>query len=1355
MVALRPLDRKRSARRRAGGAAPSALPPFFDVGKFTVFTRTEVRPPPRCPSAAARRASHGPLSYLRTSPLDATALPPVPARPGSAAAQPPAAHLRDRRDSGSDVRSGLLEMLNRVWALVQQRILDGRPFAEPEVELMRKISGATDVQARPRTPPLPAASGLELRRRSYPDGSPTPLSPLSPTRRRTSLGDHPAELFASRRRTSLGGGDSPLADISRRRSSGGSTGAPAAHAAANAAPAQRHCTPGPWTLGTATAVRHLSSTPAEQDEERSGIAPERTPSGRSPTFYRQRLRGQGSLGRGTEPREAGGEASPEDDPFRKGSLQSLQQHASGRGNSWFGAGSTEKSPRRGSFSNMLRLDAPVAITSPDDSQLDPGAAIKTPLSVELEQDHGAELMEVVSVTLPDKDPHGSPFSQAQMLQKVGGGLGSMYGAPRSPTGASRTKAAVLQAGKGALRRGAQLDNLLQLLIDWAAIPVNEIEAHQGKITASMSRLLSAEDCRFWYLDKSLQVLVCKEPKETHMLGVDTDIDAAPSIAVRTGRVLSFGAHPHPRRGLDYDTQCREEGDSTVTSLLVAPIYQGAQIIGVAEARNKLVRGFDGKATILPGFDEDDIKLFEAMVMFVALLHKNNVLFAAAKHQLLRAEAMLEMAGELSTAHLDAARLIPKIMSSARRLTNSDRCSLFVVDEQRKELVAHISGNKRIRVPLDRGIAGHVATTGDALNIQDAYAFPMFNQEVDKATGYRTQSMLCIPVKYEGSVVAVAQLINKSRPDGRVVSYSEEDEEIFDSFAAFVGVSLRNCRAHELLLLSSERNKVMLEAVEAMGKSFGRSPNEVIHTVITGARQLARADRCSVFLFDKERDELYSVTSDSGDTIRIRSGVGIAGQVCKSGKAENIPDAYADPRFNPDVDLKMGYITRSILCVPVIATVDGQPEVVAVSQLINKIDRLTGETIAFTADDEASMHDFARLAGAGIMNSKMYEVAVESHQSAMQLFSATMSPAKSRTRSNSASDCPQPRSFTRPAPAIVRRVCGMRLDAESLAAVTSPAFDIHQYKNDPAKSDLCIVLVIALFEDMGFLEEFSLPRETLVQFLIVVRSKYRSVPYHNFFHAVDVCQTMYCFLKHGGLREMLGSFYSFVMLVTALVHDIDHMGLNNSFHLKSETPMGMLSSSTGSTSILEVHHCNLAIEILSYPEYDVFCGLEDSKPAYRALIDSVLATDMTHHKELMSYAASLFENGFVAGDPDHVKTLMQISLKSADISNITKPFDISRLWAIAVTEEFYQQGDKEKELGQQVLPMFDREASQALANGQIGFIKFVGVPHFEAVQKVIPGLQWWLDNLKSNLAEWQEQLDAMQRERRKTQQLTEG
>ena len=124
--------------------------------------------------------------------------------------------------------------------------------------------------------------------------------------------------------------------------------------------------------------------------------------------------------------------------------------------------------------------------------------------------------------------------------------------------------------------------------------------------------------------------------------------------------------------------------------------------------------------------------------------------------------MLDLVHALADASLDNDALVKNVMDSAKMLTGAERCSIFIVDAEKQELVAHFEDKIMCRMPMDRGIAGHVVQTGKTMKINNAYDHPQFNPEVDRQTGYTTKSMLCMPVKYGSQTVAVAQVCARGR-----------------------------------------------------------------------------------------------------------------------------------------------------------------------------------------------------------------------------------------------------------------------------------------------------------------------------------------------------------------------------------------------------------------------------------------------------------------------------------------------------------------------------------------------------------------------------------------------------------------
>ena len=125
-------------------------------------------------------------------------------------------------------------------------------------------------------------------------------------------------------------------------------------------------------------------------------------------------------------------------------------------------------------------------------------------------------------------------------------------------------------------------------------------------------------------------------------------------------------------------------------------------------------------------------------------------------------------------------------------------------------------------------------------------------------------------------------------------------------------------------------KTILGIAKAM--SGERDLDRLLDLIIGAVSELSGADRTSLFLVDAERQELWTRIAQGGGRIRLPLGSGIAGAVAASAISINIPHAYADPRFNRDIDRRSGYITRSILCMPL---VNHQGAVVGVIQALNK------------------------------------------------------------------------------------------------------------------------------------------------------------------------------------------------------------------------------------------------------------------------------------------------------------------------------------------------------------------------------------------------------------------------------------
>lgn len=291
-----------------------------------------------------------------------------------------------------------------------------------------------------------------------------------------------------------------------------------------------------------------------------------------------------------------------------------------------------------------------------------------------------------------------------------------------------------------------------------------------------------------------------------------------------------------------------------------------------------------------------------------------------------------------------------------KLLECDRSTLFLVDNVARELVIKVAaGAKSIRVPMGEGIAGTVAAKGVRLNIPDAYADPRFDSHHDSATGYKTQSILCHPVKnQDGDVIAVLQAINKN--GGGV--FTEDDEYLIEILGKQAGVTLHNAKQFDAVHRSEQKQNSLLDLIKTLHDDTGVA--SLLFTLTNRIPHLLCADRTTIFLADRKKNELVSM--QGAVEIRIPADKGIAGECFTTETNINIPDAYKDARFNQAFDAKSGYHTKTILAMVIRGS---DKSAIGVVQVINKED---GEP--FDAHDIDTLDFFLGIAGPILHHSQL-------------------------------------------------------------------------------------------------------------------------------------------------------------------------------------------------------------------------------------------------------------------------------------------------------------------------------------------------------------------------------------------------
>ncbi len=311
------------------------------------------------------------------------------------------------------------------------------------------------------------------------------------------------------------------------------------------------------------------------------------------------------------------------------------------------------------------------------------------------------------------------------------------------------------------------------------------------------------------------------------------------------------------------------------------------------------------------------------------------------------------------------RLFPLIMTQISRFLDADRSTLFLVNWENRNLwtkyAEGMAGNG-VTIELKMGIAGMCILTRHVINIANAYEYSLFNPEIDQKTGFRTESVLAVPILGDDGVAAGAlQFFNKTTG-----LFSRLDEyQIQQAIRDF---------------LRQEKH------------GFGPCiPTEKAKTFVAKLRQRLQCERGTLYV--RENSQIRSIVSEGieGMDIRLNISLGIAGTVAVTGKPMNITDAYADPRFDKRTDERTGYHTRCILCVPIIAC---SGEILGVIQAINKKDGV------FTETDMEWLTTLASMVAISLENALLIQEQQRQFTSVLKVMAASIDAKDSLTAGHS-------------------------------------------------------------------------------------------------------------------------------------------------------------------------------------------------------------------------------------------------------------------------------------------------------------------------------------------------------------------
>jgi adenylate cyclase len=324
------------------------------------------------------------------------------------------------------------------------------------------------------------------------------------------------------------------------------------------------------------------------------------------------------------------------------------------------------------------------------------------------------------------------------------------------------------------------------------------------ITLKIGQILQAEHTTIFLVDNDKNQLWTKLIQENTQkpLEIRTPIKVGiPGHVASTAECLNIPeAYSHPLFSPDLEKQMGYK----IRNILCMPVVSTKnKVVAVVQLANK-AEGFP--------FDDEDEKRFRDFASSIGIILEScQSFYVAARNQ--RGVTALLRATQTLGQSLDLEATLQIVMEQARILMQADRSTLFLYRKEMGELwtkVAAADGKTMIEIgiPANKGIAGYVASTGEALNIPDAYKDPRFDPTTDNKTGYVTRNILCLPVfNSANELIGVTQLINKQQG-----SFTASDEEFMRAFNIQAGIALENARLFENVLLEKQYQKDILQSL---------------------------------------------------------------------------------------------------------------------------------------------------------------------------------------------------------------------------------------------------------------------------------------------------------------------------------------------------------------------------------------------------------------------------------------------------------------------------------------------------------------------------------------------------------------
>lgn len=663
--------------------------------------------------------------------------------------------------------------------------------------------------------------------------------------------------------------------------------------------------------------------------------------------------------------------------------------------------------------------------------------------------------------------------------------------------------------------------------------------------------------------------------------------------------------------------------------------------------------------------------------------------------------------------VDLASVLQETAEVLKVVTKANGVTLYIVDSASEEIYQvpkNVTDERhKVNWKIQKGstVATYVAFKKEFVLVDDI----LCDERFPAGLGYQddmVKSVLCVPiVTTEGDCYAILEMY-------RLVSespFSKEDLKISIVVSGWMGAAIHQNRLRLALQKQQELNDYLLDLIKCYF-----AENVSLETLITEIVKFAKAtlgaERGSFFIIDPESSDMTAEVFDEGIDgsqgttmhrknikVRLAKDRSIPGLVARTGVTVNLRDAYNDPRFFTEVEKKTGFITRSILCMPIVSL---ENIILGVVQVVNKING-----VVFTSSDENLFKTFSVYCALALHYAKLSKKMTRTYlmnKSNLELLSSQLKPC-------------------------IHDVTNFVKKPD--VAIPTGFNDFRWYVSVDEEPIMPQMVYYMMRTVVGFQE---INPDILMKFILTVRKCYRPNPYHNWEHAFNVAHCMYNILLRN--KSIFNDIEIKSLLLACICHDLDHGGYTNNFLQKTDDKLSQLYDE----SFLENHHFEVAV--LIYKAFSFYEISEDVwKQIYAEVRQCILATDLANYFKVRIKLLQICNEQVIDWSNRHHRQLCKaIMMTSCDLSGSCKPYMIAKVLTDSLVKEFYNQGDKEKAMGLTPLSLMDREKSAQIPEDQVNFLTIIVLPCTDLLKTFLPNCADLSEEATLLRKTWQEIID---------------